>query len=409
MVLDTVARRIRRDGANPTIKRDSWWPSSLTPWSSNGKVNDAAALSQPAFYRGVTLIAQTIAGLPMQVFEEVIESDGTEGPTKKLKSEDTAYLWRRPNIEMTRQSMWERVIADEVRGNGYVWVDKDDNGGVAGIWWLARNRVRPGRTSSGQKVYEVDGELPMIDYKQGGEIVHFPNWGDSISGYDPVQIAAKAIALGISAEEYASAFFAGGGVPSGILSTDQVLTQPQADKVLENWLKRVKSNRPAVLGAGVQYQAIALDAEKAQMQQMRSFSVQDTARLLGLPPHLLGDVDHASQGGGNGVEEQNRGVYIYNFSSHVNRLEQGISDDLLVRELTNRYIKFKPDSFLRGNTLARFEAYRRADFMTPNEKRALEDMEPIEGGDVLLQPLNLAPIEDLGIEENARPSRPTGR
>jgi phage portal protein BeeE len=170
MVLDTVARRIRRDGANPTTKKDAWWPSSLTPWASGNKVNDAAALSQSAFYRGVTLIAQTVAGLPMQVFEEVINPDGTEGPTRKIKSPDTAYLWRRPNIEMTRQSMWERVIADEVRGNGYIWVDKDDNGGVAGIWWLARQRVRPGRTRDGQKVYEVDGELPMIDYKQGGEI-----------------------------------------------------------------------------------------------------------------------------------------------------------------------------------------------------------------------------------------------
>lgn len=404
MVLDTVARRIRRDGANPTTKRDSWWPSSLTPWSSNGKVNDAAALSQTAFYRGVTLIAQTVAGLPLQVFEETIERDGTEGPTRKIKSEDTAYLWLRPNVEMTRQSMWERVVADEVRGNGYIWVDKGNNGDVLGIWWLSRNRVRPGRTSSGQKVYEVDGELPMIDYKQGGEIVHFPNWGDGIAGYDPVQIGAKALSLGLSAEEYASQFFAGGGVPSGVLSTDQVLTQEQADRVLLNWMARIRSNRPAVLGAGVTYKQTAVDAEKAQLQQVRNFSVQEVARLLGLPPHLLSDVDHASQGGGNGVEEQNRMLYVFNLSAHVNRIEQGVSDDLLVRELTNRYAKFNTGNFLRGSTLQRYQAYRLATFMTEDEKRELEDMEPMGGAaGELLSMTNMTPIDKLGEQAMAAP------
>jgi HK97 family phage portal protein len=404
MVLDTVARRIRRDGANPTLKRDAWWPSTLIPWSSGGKVNDAAALSQTAFYRGVTLIAQTVAGLPMQVFEETIERDGTEGPTKKIKSEDTAYLWRRPNIEMTRQSMWERVVADEVRGNGYIWVDKGDNGDILGIWWLARNRVRPGRTSGGQKVYEVDGELPMIDYKQGGEIVHFPNWGDGIAGYDPVVIGAQALALGLSAEAYASQFFAGGGVPSGVLSSDQILTQEQADRVLASWMARIKSNRPAVLGAGVKYQQIMVDADKAQMQQVRSFSVQEIARLLGLPPHLLSDVDHASQGGGNGVEEQNRMLYVFNLSAHVNRIEQGVSDDLLVRELTNRYMKFNTGNFLRGSTLQRYQAYRLATFMTEDEKRELEDMEPMGGAaGELLSMTNMTPIDKLGEQAMTAP------
>jgi HK97 family phage portal protein len=386
------------------LKRDSWWPfTSSNLWTSTGKVNDSAALSQTAFYRGIMLISRTIAGLPMQVFEETIAADGTESPARKIKTSDTAYLWRRPNIEMTRQAMWERVIADEVRGNGFIWVDKDADGGVAGIWWLARNRVRVGRASNGQKVYEVDNELPMIDYKQGGEIVHFPNWGDGLVGYDPVNIAAKAIALGLSAEEYARASFDDGGVPSGLLSTDQVLTQQQADAVLANWVARIKSNRPAVLGQGVKYEQIRADAEKVQMLQLRGFQVAEMARLLGLPTHLLAAENTVSTWGA-GMEEQNRQLVVLNFQGHINTFEQGVSDDLLVRELTNRYMRMNLSALLRGNTLQRYQAYRLATFMTEDEKRELEELPPKGGAaDELLSMTNMTPIDKLGEQAMAAP------
>lgn len=403
MVLDAVARRIRRDGPNPTTKRDSWWPfSSSNLWSTTGKVNDAAALSQPAFYRGVTLIARTLASLPLQVFLETIESDGTEGPTKKLKSPDTAYIWRRPNIEMTRQAMWERVFADEVRGNGFIWVDKDDNGGIAGIWWLARQRVRVGRASNGQKVYEVDGELPMIDYKQGGEIVHFPNWGDGLVGYDPVQIASKAIALGLSAEEYAKQSFEDGGVPNGLLTTEQPLDQQQADQVLANWVARIKSNRPAVLGRGVTYEQLRADAEKVQMLEVMNFSVAQIARLLGLPTHLLAAENTVSTWGA-GMEEQNRMLIVFNFQGHVNTVEQGVSDDLLVRELTNRFAKFNYGGLLRGTLLSQLQALKLADFMKVNEKRAMLELEPVPDGDQILVMTNMAPLDKLDEQAMAAP------
>lgn len=404
MVLDTVARRLRRSGDNPTLKRDTWWPfTSSSVWAANGKVNDAAALSQTAFYRGVMLISRTIAGLPMQVFEENIAADGTESPARKIKSRDTAYLWRRPNVEMTRQAMWERVIADEVRGNGFIWVDKNQDGGIDGIWWLARNRVRVGRTSSGQKVYEVDGELPMIDYKQGGEIVHFPNWGDGLIGYDPVVIAGKAIALGLSAEEYAKQSFDDGGVPNGVLSTDQVLTQAQADAVLANWISRIKSNRPAVLGQGVTYAQVRADAEKIQMLQLRSFQVAEIARLLGLPTHLLAAENTVSTWGA-GMEEQNRQLVVLNFQGHINTIEQGVSDELLVRELSNRYMRMNLSALLRGNTLQRYQAYRLATFMTEDEKRELEELPPMGGtAGELLSMTNMTPIDKLGEQAMAAP------
>lgn len=427
MVLDSFTRRVRRSGPNParTDGYSAWgWPyaAGIGSWftdtwrerTTTPAVTDASALSLTAFYRGVALIAGTVGGLPIQVFEEEIGGDGSEGETRKIKTPDTAYLWRRPNPEMTMQSFWERIVADEVRGNAFIFVVKNARGDVVqkadvesgvdwGIWYIERARVRVGRTSDLRKVYEVDGEIAMMDYSQGGEMVHIPNWGGALVGYDPIQIAPQAIALGLSAEEYAARGFGEGQVPPGVLSTDQTLNQMQADALADLWEKKHggldKREKIAVLGHGVTFQKIGRDLQEMQNVDSRKLTVAEMARLLGLPPFLLGDMDHASQGGGNGLEEQNRNLTTFNFQAHINRVSQAVSDDLLRRDTSNRYMRMNTAGLLRGNTLQRYQAYRLATFMTEDEKRALEELEPMGGAaGELLAMTNMLPIDDLGKE-----------
>lgn len=402
-VLESTIRRIRRSGANPAIETNSWW-SSL-PWSSSpsisgATVTDQSALSIPAFLRGVTLISRTLAGLPLQVFREEVAPDGAEGATTKIKTPDTAYLWLRPNPEQTRQTFWERVFADEVRGNAFIWVEKDDLSRPLNIWHIARRRMKVGRTEKLQKVYELDGYLPMIDYKDGGEIVHIPNWGEDIVGYDPVNIAAESIALGLSAQEYAARSLSQGSYPSGLLTSDMHLTPEQAKEVGARWDAAHAGIRnalkTAVLGSGAKFQQVSVDPEKMQLESLRQYQRGEIATLLGLPPFLLGDMDHASQGGGNGLEEQNRVLIQFNFQGHTNAVEQAVSDALLVRELTNRYMRFGFGGLLRGTTLQRYQALKLADFMTVNEKRSLEELDAVEGGDTILAMTNMVPLDELG-------------
>lgn len=399
MVVDGMIRRIRTSGKNPALG-ETWghWASWPTRAITGATVNDASALSLTAFYRGISLIAGTIGGLPLQVFEEDIDSSGNEGETRKLKSKDTAYLWRRPNPEMTMQSLWERVVADEVRGNGFLFVEKTD---PLNIWHLERQRVRVGRTKSGVKVYEVDDELPMIDYKQGGEIVHIPNWGDGLVGYDPVRVASEAIALGISAQEYVARFLGQGFNPPGLLTSDMTISEEDSEKISARWQRQYggvsRVGRIPVLGSGAKYQQIAVDMERFEMNSLRRFSVAEIARLLGLPPHLLADVERSTSWG-SGIEEQNRNLMTFTLAAHIRRIELAVTDDLLVRELTNRYAKFNVAAILRGTTLQQYQAFALGygRWLTPNDIRRSLDMPEIEGGDTLPTASNLIPIEDLG-------------
>ncbi len=426
MVLDSIRNRLRTSGPNPALEggNGGWgWPfgAGIGSWRTDTwrlptnvpAVTDASALSLTAFYRGVALIAGTVGGLPVQVFHEEIDAAGEEGKTVKLKTKDTTYLWRRPNPEMTMQSFWERVVGDEVRGNAFIFVTKNGRGQVVneddvevgeqwGIWYIERSRVEVARTDKGVKVYLIDGEeRAYFDYRLGGEIVHIPNWGGALLGYDPIKIAARAFALGLTAEDWALQAFSQGQVPPGILTTDTVLTPTQAEDLSKRWKQlhggTTKSADIGVLGGGLKFQKVSNDLDEMQNEAARKLTVSDMARLLGLPPFLLADMDHASQGGGNGLEEQNRNLTTFNFNGHINRIQQAVSDDLLVRRKTNRYMRMNTAGLLRGNTLQRYQAYRLATFMTEDEKRVREELEPMGGTAAeLLAMTNMVPIDDLG-------------
>lgn len=403
MVLDRLTTRVRRSGPNPTLSETAWglWEQrSIT----GQHVNDDTALALPAFYRGVSLIARTLAQMPIQVYQQTPNRDGTVGVAQKVQTPDTSYIWLQPNEEDTPQEFWQNIFADEVRGNAFIWVQKDRNSRPAGIWHIERQRVRVGRNSDGMKVYSVetdDGPQPMIDYKQGGEIVHLRNWGKGLVGYDPVKVGQEALAAGLSAQEFAARYFAQGAVPPGYLSTDQPLSPDESDKISAAWAKRTagsrNSGRVPMLSNGAKFNQLVVEPEKAQMIETRSFSVADVARLLGLPPHLLADMDRSTSWG-SGLEEQNQMLLVFNFAAHIAVAEQAVSLILLVRELTNRFAKFNIAALLRGTTLRQFQALALAygRWMTPNEIRALLDLPPIEGGDQMPTAANLIPLDELG-------------
>ncbi len=428
MIFDAL-RRITRNSENPaTEPYDSDWSNRDWPWTygvsgshlgsyTSSPVTDSTALSLTAFYRGLLLISGTIAGFPLQIFQQEIDAQGIAGATRKINSDDTAYLWSRPNRELVHQAFWERVIADELRGNAFIFVVKNSRGDVVqeddvrpgedwGIWNIARGRVEVGRLEeaagglpAGTKVYQVDGERLMFDYSQGGEMVHIPNWGSGLVGYDPVQLCAQAFRLGHSAGDWAEQFFREGGGPDGLITTDQVLTPAQAKDLVKTWAEThggtAKSHGTGFLGNGAKYQQISVDADRAQLSQLRGFQIAEIARLLGLPTHLLAAENTVSTWG-SGMEEQNRMLVALNFKAHINRIEQTVSDDLLHRRKTNRYAKMNTAELLRGSTLQLNQSLKLSDYMTNNEKRALMELEPIEGGDVLLAMTNMLPLDELG-------------
>ncbi|NOX15969.1 MAG: phage portal protein [Epsilonproteobacteria bacterium] len=130
--------------------------------------------------------------------------------------------------------------------------------------------------------------------------------------------------------------------------------------------------------------------EDSQFLETRKFQKSEICGIYRVPPHLIGDLEKATF---SNIEQQSIDFVTHSLRPYLIRIEQSINTQLLTSaEQKNYYVKFNIDALLRGDTKSRYEAYnmgRNMGVLSANDIRAKEDMNPIDNGDVYLQPLNM--------------------
>ena len=340
-------------------------------------VGETNAMRSTAVYRAIQVIAGTIAGLPLNVYED--SPDGVD------RTRVSVQVLRQPYPDLTSYEFWELVLTHLLLwGNSFCLKIYNELGDqVVRLMPLLPYDVQPMRqllpngTAYGPKVYAMS---PRIGggFLTDEEILHFPGLGyDGIKGLSPIAMMRQAIGLGIAAEEAAARLYGSGSLLGGVLQTDQRLQQDQADAVKLRWRERVsglaRAHEIAVLDAGLKFVPVSIPPEQAQFIQSRMFQIGEIARIYGVPPHLLMDLDKTSSWG-QGVAEQSLGFIRYSLSFWLSRLEGRINMGVLP---ANQHAEFDFQGLLRGDAAARAEFYasaRGAGWMTGNEIRHAEGL-----------------------------------
>lgn len=97
---------------------------------------------------------------------------------------------------------------------------------------------------------------------------------------------ATELALATKVVEYGTNVF-DSGVPSGVLSTEQPVTQAQADQVRDEWERTQRRRRIAVLGNGARYQQVVISPVDAELVSMARLSNTQVAHMLELAAYQL--------------------------------------------------------------------------------------------------------------------------
>lgn len=203
-------------------------------------------------------------------------------------------------------------------------------------------------------------------------------------GQSTLSAARTAIGVGIAAQQYGSNWFTEGRHPGALLSTDQVLTAEQAETMRQRWNHMVTGGGVAVLSQGMEYAPVALTPADAQFLESMQASGQDVARFFKLPPEAIGYDSGASMTYSN-VQSQWLNLLIASLNPLITVVEEAWSS-LLPRP---QYVQFNRDALLRMTTKERYEAHDKAlrsGWRSVNEIRAIEDLPPIEDGDLYLWP-----------------------
>ncbi len=363
----------------------------------------SAAVGLSATWACVQLIAGTIASLPLMVYR----TDGN-GVRRVAKDHPLYFvLHDSPNFDQTAVDFWEVVAASiELYGNAFALIERrSSDGAINALHPIRPDIVTVRRKDSGDLEYEWT-ENGRRNVKRDIDVLHIRGpLGDALSGASTLSICRNVFDDAMSAESAASAVFRNGVNPSGILSTqDTTRLSPEQRKELEQLLIEkyqgsLRQGVPMLLDNGLKWQQLSINPEDAQMLESRKFSGEQICRIFGVPPAMVGFGDKASNWG-TGKEVDVLGFQKFTLRKRLKRIEQALLKQLVPlaeRRAQGITIEFNFEGLLRGDTASRYEAYEKAIRMgiaTRNECRALENLPPIEGGDVVTVQMQDIPLAD---------------
>lgn len=355
-------------------------------------VSADTAMRHAAVWACVRLISGTIGQMPLQAVVDSGEYPQPVSPTPQLLDSPSALVPRSAWVESVLVSLL-------LRGNCYGQVvEWSSMGRPTRIDILNPDRVRPEWDSANKrKVFWLSGQdgsmVPHYSWDTGrGDIWHVPGLllPGSWVGLSPIEYAKQTIGQGLAAEKFGSQWFGEGGVPAAILSTDQPVTEEQASTIKSRFMSAVRGKRePAVLGAGLKYEAIQVAPEESQFIEAQSWSTAQVARVFGLSPSIL----EVSTGSSNALTYQNRESRVSDFLAFglgpwIHRLEESFSSLLPDPEQA----RFKTGAVLRADIQTRYQSYLTAaqvaqatgsPLLTANEMRSFENLPPIESSNVV--------------------------
>ena len=376
--------------------------------SAGTTVSETTAMQMSAVYASVRVLAEAVASLPLHIYENCDEGG------VKIARDHPLYriLHDEPNSEMTSFIFRETLMTHLLLwGNAFAQIVRNGKGEVIALYPLMPNRMTVDRESDGLIWYSYqhqDDEADTFGKKtavklRSRDVLHVPGLGfGGLVGYSPIAMAKNAIGLSIAAEEFGAKFYANGASPSGVLEHPGVLEDPA--KVREEWRSQfggsANAGKVAVLEEGMKYSPISVAPNEAQFLETRKFQIDEIARLFRVPPHMIGDLEHATF---SNIEQQSTEFVRYTLDPWLKRWEQCFQRSLFSEEDKARYyVRFNVDGLLRGDYLSRMQGYnigRQGGWMSANDIRELEDMNRIpeeEGGDLYLVNGNMAKLKDAG-------------
>jgi len=269
--------------------------------ASGFTVNVETALRNPAMFRAVSLISNSIGMLPFGLIERETKEKAVKHPLHRI-------LHRRPNDWQTafdfRAHMQLLALVHRDAYARIVW-SKDIRTGkdrVARLIPLDSKRMDPKLQPDWTMRYDYQAkEGGKVSYT-ARDIFHLRGFSlDGIHGFSLVEQAREAIGLALSAELAAGRIFKNGSFVDGVLVSKTELSDEAYNRLKASWAERYQgadnAGKTPLLEGDTEYKPIGLNAKDAEMTALRALQIEEISRVSGVPRPLM-MVDETSWGSG---------------------------------------------------------------------------------------------------------------
>lgn len=391
-----LAPRASVQSAGPGIEITT--PQQLDDALRYGNVSEAgiavtphSAMRLAAVFGCMRIRCTGPATLPIAIKRRVDErtrADANEHPVWKL-------LRRRPN-PWQKPHQFKRMLQAQtlLRGNGYALI-VPGVGGPQSLIPLNPDRVKTQQLDDLSVVHDWtrrDGTRVRL---RDDQVFHL--YGLTLNGYSgvtPLTYARETIGTALSMQRYVGTTMKRGARVSGAaqMPAGQTLSDPAYDRLKES-LKEFRSGEDRegdflLLEEGLEWKPISLSMVDMQWIESQKLSRTEIAMYFGVPPHMLGDTEKSTSWG-TGIEQQTQGFVTFTAEEDLTMWEEAVTADLLGDD--EHFAQFNRAALVKGDLKARYGAYqigRNGGWLSKNDIRGLEDMNPIPDGDDYDAPLN---------------------
>ncbi len=370
-------------------------------------VNEWTALSTTPVWACVTLIADVVAMLPIDVYKRV-------GSTREPVNDHpvAALLNGSADEEMGTESVVRTLQMHTLLwGNGYAEVERNGRGEPLGLWPLLPDTTKPRVTFPNNRrrltysthISQRPFELPAR------QVIHLMGYThDGICGISPIHVARNAIGLGLAMEEFGSKFFANDAKSGGIIMHPSKLSEKAKKNIAQSFEDDGQgglenAHKVKVFEEGMKYVPTTISPEDSQFLGSREFQLAEAARIYRVSLVLLQSLQ-GSTVWGTGIEQLMIGFVTWTLGPWLQRWEKELGRKLFTKdERRDGYrIKFNLNALLRGDMQARAAFYKAGitdGWLTRNETRELEDRNPLPGLDEPLIQQNMQ-LASMAGQEN---------
>ena len=345
-----------------------------------------SAMHVPAVLQAVRLISETIGSLPCKLYREA-------GGSKEAAKDHNAH-----KITHSRANDWtsagqlrtDLTVDALLHGAAYAHVVRasDDRP-------LELHRLDPSKV---QRKWEDDGEPYYLLSQERGQVrLSYRNvlYIPAFAGVSPVKLGREAIGIGLTLEKHASNLFSDGARPSGMFWSENSVPDTEAGtKTIANILKDYraafsggKQSRPLIVPNGFRYQQMALASTDAQFIENRLEQINEVARIFGVPPHMLYQLERATW---SNAEQMAASFLQLCLRPWLDKWQDAYATVLLTdEERDTLFFEFVIDDLQRADAAGRAEIFGKLvamRAMTPNEVRAAMNLPALPGGDELANP-----------------------
>ena len=328
------------------------------------KITREQAMTLPAVAGAVDLITGSIASMPVRLYERFDNAihELRDDARVRLLNGDTGDT-------LDGFQMKKAMVADYLMdGGGYCFIKRRRNN-VTGLYYVNNRSISV--LTNAQPIFK-DFTLCVggLNYKPFEFIKLLRNTQDGATGIGLTQEVGKALETAYRAILYQLNLMSAGGNKKGFLKSERKLGQEEINTLKQAWKNLYESgtDNVIVLNNGLDFKESTNTSVEMQINESRKTLMDEINDLF----HISDNFDLTFK------------LAIYPI---IKAFETALNRDLLLeKEKSSLYFAFDTKEIVKAALKERYDAYKLAKdtgFLTTNEIRAAENLERIDGMDVI--------------------------